>query len=137
VRYEVALAANAFYACVRANRLQIVGADRAGFTDGSIGSVSAASFSPDGRWLSVISNVSGLPQVYAIPAVGAWPRMITDGVDPVVSAVWSPAAGSNWLALTIAPGSGLNTQVCVVRSDGTGLRRLTDGAQDNNALTST
>jgi dipeptidyl aminopeptidase/acylaminoacyl peptidase len=99
-----------------------------------IGSAGAPSFSADGRWLSVIANVSGIPQVYVIPADGGWPRMITDGTDPVTSAVWSPARGSNWLAITVAPGGGLNTQVYVVRSDGTGLRRLTDGGQDNNAF---
>ena len=60
--------------------------------------------------------------------------MITDGADPVVSAAWSPAPGSDWLAITVAPAGGLNTQVHVVRSDGTGLRRLTDGGQDNNAF---
>ena len=47
-----------------------------------IGSATAPSFSPDGRWLSVIANVSGLPQVYVIPAEGGWPRMITDGTGP-------------------------------------------------------
>ena len=99
-----------------------------------IGSVSGPSFSPDGRSLSVISNVSGTPQVYVVPATGGWPRMITDAADPVVSAVWSPAPGSDWLAITVAPGGGLNTQVYVVRADGTGLRRLTDGGQDNNAF---
>jgi len=99
-----------------------------------IGSVGAPSFSPDGRWLSVISNISGLPQVYVVPSEGGWPRMVTDGTDPIVSAVWSPAPGSDWLAITIAPGGGLNTQVYVVRSDGSGLRRLTDGGQDNNAF---
>ena len=99
-----------------------------------IGSVNVQSFSPDGQRLSVISNVSGLPQVYVIPSDGGWPRMITDGADPVVSAVWSPAPGSDWLAITVAPAGGLNTQVYVVRSDGTGLRRLTDGGQDNNAF---
>ena len=46
-----------------------------------IGSVTAPSFSPDGRWLSVISNVSGVPQVYVMPSTGGWPRMVTDGVD--------------------------------------------------------
>ena len=101
-----------------------------------IGSVAAASFSPDGRWLSVISNVSGIPQAYSIPSSGGWPRMITDGSDPVVSAVWSPAPGSDWIAVTLAPGGGLNTQIYVVRADGTGLRRLTDGGQDNNGLDS-
>ena len=97
-----------------------------------VGSVTAPSFSPDGRWLSVISNVSGVPQVYVIPSTGGWPRMVTNGVDPVVSAVWSPAPGSDWIALTVAPGGGLNTQVYVVRSNGTGIRLLTDGGQDNN-----
>jgi dipeptidyl aminopeptidase/acylaminoacyl peptidase len=99
-----------------------------------VGSVTTPSFSPDGRWLSVISNVSGVPQVYVIPSTGGWPRMLTNGVDPVVSAVWSPAPGSDWIALTVAPGGGLNTQVYVVRSNGTGLRLLTDGGQDNNAF---
>ena len=99
-----------------------------------IGAVTAPSFSPDGRSLSVISNVSGTPQVYVLPATGGWPRMITDAADPVVGAEWSPAPGSDWLAITIAPGGGLNTQVYVVRADGTGLRRLTDGGQDNNAF---
>ncbi len=99
-----------------------------------IGAVTAPSFSPDGRWLSVISNVTGVPQVYVVPSAGGWPRMIIDGVDPVVSAVWSPAPGSDWIAITVAPGGGLNTQVYVVRSDGTGMRRLTDGGQDNNAF---
>ena len=99
-----------------------------------IGAVSGPSFSPDGRLLSVISNVSGTPQVYVLPATGGWPRMITDAADPVVGAVWSPAPGSDWLAITIAPGGGLNTQVYVVRADGTGLRRMTDGGQDNNAF---
>jgi dipeptidyl aminopeptidase/acylaminoacyl peptidase len=99
-----------------------------------IGSVNVSSFSPDGQRLGVIANVSGLPQAYVIPADGGWPRMVTDGADPVVSAVWSPAPGSDWLAITVAPAGGLNTQVYVVRADGTGLRRLTDGGQDNNAF---
>jgi dipeptidyl aminopeptidase/acylaminoacyl peptidase len=97
-----------------------------------IGSVTAPSFSPDGRWLSVISNVSGVPQLYVIPTAGGWPRMVTDGADPVVAAAWSPQPESEWIAVTVAPGGGLNTQVYVVRSDGTGMRRLTDGGQDNN-----
>jgi Tol biopolymer transport system component len=58
--------------------------------------------------------------------------MVTNGDDPVVDAEWSPA--TDWLAITIAPGGGLNTQVYVVKRDGTGLRRLTDGGKDNNGF---
>lgn len=97
-----------------------------------IGSTNSPSFSPDGKWLSVISNMSGVPQLYVIPTAGGWPRMVTNGDDPVVGAEWSPS--SDWIALTIAPGGGLNTQVYVVHPNGTALRRLTDGGKDNNSF---
>jgi len=62
------------------------------------------------RWKvdQFISNLSGVPQVWIMPAEGGFPRMITNGDDPVTGAEWSPA--SDWLAVTIAPGGGLNTQ---------------------------
>ena len=44
--------------------------------------------------------------------------------DPVHFLHWSPDGSA--IAFTIAPG-GMNEQVYSVRSDGTGLRRLTDG----------
>ncbi len=97
-----------------------------------IGSASRPTFSPDGKWISFISNISGMPQVWIVPANGGYPRMVTNADDPVVDAEWSPA--SDWLAVTIAPGGGLNTQIYVVKPDGTGLRRLTDGGKDNNGF---
>ncbi|HET7871984.1 MAG TPA: S9 family peptidase [Terriglobales bacterium] len=97
-----------------------------------IGAAFAPSFSPDGHWVSFISNMSGMPQVWMAPAEGGFPRMITNGDDPVVSQQWSPAG--DWLAITIAPGGGLNTQVYVVKPDGTGMRLLTQGGKDNNGF---
>jgi dipeptidyl aminopeptidase/acylaminoacyl peptidase len=97
-----------------------------------IGSATTPSFSHDGKWLSFISNMSGMPQLWIVPVEGGFPRMVTNGDDPVVNAEWSPA--SDWLAVTIAPGGGLNTQIYVVKPDGSGLRRLTDGGKDNNAF---
>jgi dipeptidyl aminopeptidase/acylaminoacyl peptidase len=99
-----------------------------------VGSVTAPSFSPDGLGVRVISNVRGPRLAYVVPSAGGWPRMITDAADPVVGAVWSPAPGSDWIAVTVAPGGGLNTQIYLVRANGTGSRRLTDGGQDNNAF---
>lgn len=97
-----------------------------------VGSASSPHFSPDGRWVSFISNMSGTPQVWVVPAEGGYPRMVTNGDDPVTQAEWSPT--SEWIAVTIAPGGGLNTQVYVVKSDGTGMKRLTPGGQDNNGF---
>jgi dipeptidyl aminopeptidase/acylaminoacyl peptidase len=97
-----------------------------------VGSANSPSFSPDGKWVSFISNMSGSPQVWVAPAEGGYPRMVTNGDDPVTGQEWSPA--SDWIAVTIAPGGGLNTQVYLVKPDGTGMRLLTKGGEDNNDL---
>ena len=97
-----------------------------------VGNAGSPHFSPDGKWVSFISNISGSPQVWVMPAEGGYPRMITNGDDPVTQAEWSP--GSEWIAVTIAPGGGLNTQVYVVKADGTGMKRLTPGGQENNGF---
>ncbi|HEY6272527.1 MAG TPA: S9 family peptidase [Terriglobales bacterium] len=97
-----------------------------------IGSANSPSFSPDGQWVSFISNMSGVPQAWIVPSAGGYPRMVTNGDDPVVGAEWSPA--SDWLAVTIAPGGGLNSQVYMVKPDGTGMKLLTKGGEDNNGF---
>ncbi len=97
-----------------------------------VGSAVGPSFSPDGKWVSFISNMSGSPQVWVAQAEGGYPRMVTNGDDPVTQAQWSPA--SDWIAITIAPGGGLNTQVYVVKPDGTGMKLLTQGGKDNNGF---
>src|SRR5437588_4794503 len=87
-----------------------------------VGSASAPDFSPDGKRISYIANLSGVPQVWIVPSEGGYPRMVTNSSDPVTEAHWSPT--SDWLSVTIAPGGGLNSQVYLVKPDGTGLRRL-------------
>jgi dipeptidyl aminopeptidase/acylaminoacyl peptidase len=49
-----------------------------------------------------------------------------------VEAEWSPAGDG--IAIAIAPGGGLNTQVYIIKPDGTGMRLLTKGGEDNNGL---
>jgi dipeptidyl aminopeptidase/acylaminoacyl peptidase len=97
-----------------------------------VGSAVAPRFSPDGKWVSFISNISGAPQVWIVPAEGGYPRMVTNGDDPVTQQEWSPA--SDWIAVAIAPGGGLNTQVYVVKPDGTSMKLLTQGGKDNNGF---
>jgi len=97
-----------------------------------IGACSQPSFSPDGRRVAFLSNLSGVPQVWIAPSEGGWPSMVTAMDDPVGGVAWSPEG--DWLAISVAPGGGMNQQVYLVRPDGTGLRRLTDGGRENNWL---
>ncbi|MBI4860006.1 MAG: S9 family peptidase [Candidatus Riflebacteria bacterium] len=97
-----------------------------------VGRAFSPSFSPDGRRVAFVADLSGSPQVWIIPSAGGWPTQVTAGDDPVESVTWSPAG--DWLAFVQAPGGGVNTQVHVVRPDGTGLRRLTEGGRETNDL---
>ena len=97
-----------------------------------IGSATSPSFSPDGKTLAFVSNLGGLPQIWTVDAAGGYPRLVTAFDDPVGFVEWSPAG--DWLAFTLAPGGGMNEQVYLVRPDGTGLKRLTEGGKETNRL---
>jgi dipeptidyl aminopeptidase/acylaminoacyl peptidase len=96
------------------------------------GSCTSPSFSPDGTRIAFLSNMSGQPQVYVMPATGGFPKQVTALDDPVDGVMWSPAG--DLLAIQVAPGGGLNGQVYVLKADGTQMRRLTDGGKENNFL---
>jgi dipeptidyl aminopeptidase/acylaminoacyl peptidase len=98
-----------------------------------IGSCYSPSFSPDAKRLAVVCNLTGSPQVWMVPADGGgWPELVTPLDDQVGSVEWSPDGA--WLAFTVAPGGGLNTQVYLVRPDGRDLHRITEGGKINNGL---
>ena len=97
-----------------------------------IGRASAPQFSPDGSRIAFISDLSGMPQVWVVPVTGGSPEAVTTFDDPVLAVSWSPK--SDWLAVSVAPGGGLNSQIYVLRSNGSGVRRITDGGKENNWL---
>lgn len=90
------------------------------------------SFSPDGKRVAFVSNLNGIPQVWVMPGDGGFPTLVTAFDDPVGFVSWSPDGA--WLAFNVAPGGGFNEQIYVVRPDGTGLRRVTEGGKENNFL---
>jgi len=97
-----------------------------------VGSCISPSFSPDGQRLAVICDLSGTPQVWITATDGGWPTQVTALEDPVTRVDWSPVG--NWLAISVAPGGGMNTQIYLVHPDGTGLKRYSQGGKDNNWL---
>jgi dipeptidyl aminopeptidase/acylaminoacyl peptidase len=97
-----------------------------------VGASRSPSFSPDGKTLAFVSNLTGVPQVWTIPAAGGFPTLVTSFDDPVGGVEWSP--DGKWIAFSLAPGGGMNTQVYLVRPDGAGLKRLTDGGKETNRL---
>jgi len=52
-----------------------------------VGRCSYPSFSPDGKTLAVICDMSGLPQIWTVPVECGWPTLITASDDPVKSIV--------------------------------------------------
>ncbi len=97
-----------------------------------VSSCAFPSFSPDGTRIAFISTLSGIPQVWMVDAESGWPDLVTALEDPIVGARWSP--NGEWLAISVAPGGGMNSQIYAVRPDGTDLRRLTPGGSSNNWL---
>jgi len=98
-----------------------------------IKAATSPTLSADGRQIAYLGNDSGSPQIWVRDLKGAGaPRQLTDLPDPVGSVYWSPTG--EWLAYTVAPGGGLNTQIWVMKPDGTGAKRLTPGGKDNNNL---
>lgn len=97
-----------------------------------IGSASAPAFSRDGKRIAFLGSMSGSPQVWTVSRDGGWPDQITAFEDPVSDL--RPSPDGKWIAVQVAPGGGLNEQIYLMRPDGSGLRRITEGGKSNNRL---
>jgi dipeptidyl aminopeptidase/acylaminoacyl peptidase len=96
----------------------------------NVGSCGAASFTASGKEIVFISNMSGSPQIWKIPATGGWPIQLTAFPDPVTAMSASPA--NDLIAFQLAPGGGLNTQIYTMNSKGMDIKRITKGGKVNN-----
>lgn len=97
-----------------------------------IGMCYSPEFSPQGNEIAFISNISGSPQIWKVPSDGGWPIQLTAFDDPVTGFQWSPTG--DWIAFQLAPGGGLNSQIYLMKPDGTKIQRITTGGKTNNWL---
>jgi dipeptidyl aminopeptidase/acylaminoacyl peptidase len=92
-----------------------------------------ASWAPDGKQIAFISSNAGIPQVWIGELKGEEPKQLSAFEDSVGGALWSPAGDQ--LAVSIAPGGGLNTQIYLMPATAHEPRLITEGGQINNWLT--
>ncbi len=59
-------------------------------------SVGASSWSPDGKTIAFVSNISGRNNIWLVPAEGGWPTQLTVSDQRQTSPAWSP--DGKWIA---------------------------------------
>ena len=98
----------------------------------NIGNCRAGSYLSNGKEIVFLSSMSGSPQIWKIPSTGGWPLQLTAFGDPVTA--MNPSPKGDWIAFLLAPGGGLNAQICVMKSDGSQVKQITKGGKTNNFL---
>lgn len=59
-------------------------------------SIGGTTWSPDGKQIAFVSNISGRNNIWLVPASGGWPTQLTISDQRQVSPAWSP--DGNWIA---------------------------------------
>ena len=58
--------------------------------------IGGTTWSPDGKQIAFISNISGRNNIWLVPSSGGWPTQLTISDQRQVSPAWSP--DGNWIA---------------------------------------
>lgn len=94
-------------------------------------SASGAQYSPYGTQIAYHTNISGVSQVWRIPAEGGYPRMVTSGPDAAQGMRWSP---DGRLAYGVAPGGGYDMALKLTTIEGTDTVSIDDDGDANTFL---
>jgi dipeptidyl aminopeptidase/acylaminoacyl peptidase len=90
----------------------------------NIKSATSPTFSPDGRRIAYLTNVTGTNQVWTIDLAGGTPKQLTNYDDNVSFVRW--LGDGSGLIFGKAIGGDENTQFFWMKPDGSGVRALTD-----------
>jgi dipeptidyl aminopeptidase/acylaminoacyl peptidase len=96
-----------------------------------VGSATGPQYSPDGKTIAFHTNISGVSQVWLIPAEGGYPRAVTAGPDAANGVRWSP---DGKLAYAVAPGGGYNAALLLTTVNGTHTVAMDDDGEANTFL---
>ena len=58
--------------------------------------IGGTTWSPDGKQIAFVSNISGRNNIWLVPSSGGWPTQLTISDQRQVSPAWSP--DGNWIA---------------------------------------
>jgi dipeptidyl aminopeptidase/acylaminoacyl peptidase len=90
----------------------------------SVRSAYAPRFDPSGKRVTFLTDMTGVPQVWAVDVAGGWPHQLTFFDERVTAAEWSPKGGR--LLFTMDQGGDEHHQLYVLDAEGGGVTALTD-----------
>src|SRR5947209_9847254 len=91
----------------------------------NIRSASGASFSPDGRFVAFLTNVTGVSQLWQVAVEGSWPVQLTFTRDSVRGGRYSPIRHE--LIFSMDAGGNERTQLYLLKGVGRSDHSLGDG----------
>ncbi len=89
----------------------------------NIRSAVSPSFSPDGKSIAFLTNITGTHQIWKVEDGGGWPEQLTFFPDRVFGASWSPRG--DWITFSKDAGGDENYQIHLISPDGERLVALT------------
>ncbi|HVA92027.1 MAG TPA: LpqB family beta-propeller domain-containing protein, partial [Chloroflexota bacterium] len=87
-------------------------------------SANGAGFSPDGETLAFLTDITGVPQLWTVPAAGGWPDQRTFGAERVAGLAYAPVGDR--LLFQMDTGGDERIQLYLLEDDGTRLSALTE-----------